>query len=75
MMMAEQPWRPIAEFDPSKPAIVHDKLNDKTIDWRPERYLDHYRANSTPFDPGVIEWDGLLLDGWKDHNASPAETG
>jgi hypothetical protein len=35
-MMAEQSWRPMAEFDPSEPAIVHDKLNDKTIDWRSE---------------------------------------
>jgi len=60
----------MAEFDNSKPAIVHDKLNDKTIEWRPERYLEHYRTNAAPFEPGVIEWDGLLLDGWKTSSKS-----
>jgi hypothetical protein len=25
-------WCPMAEFDPSKPALVHDKLNDQVID-------------------------------------------
>ena len=58
-------WCPMAEFDPSKPALVHDKLNDKVIDWKPERYQRHYEAFATPFDPGVVEWNGLLLDGWK----------
>jgi hypothetical protein len=56
-------WRPMAEFDPTKPALVHDRLNGKVIDWKPERYQRHYQAFATPFDPGVIEWDGLLLDG------------
>jgi hypothetical protein len=58
-------WLPMAESDPSKPALVHDKLNDQTIDWKPGRYQRHYEAFATPFDPGVVEWDGLLLDGWK----------
>jgi hypothetical protein len=47
-------WRSMAEFDPSKPALVHDKLNDQVIDWKPERYQRHYGAFATPFDPGVV---------------------
>ena len=34
--------RPMSEFDPSKPALVHDQLNDQTIDWKPELYQQHY---------------------------------
>ena len=26
---------PMSDFDSSKPALVHDKLNDQTIDWNP----------------------------------------
>jgi hypothetical protein len=58
-------WRPMSEFDPSKPALVHDKLNDQVIDWRPERHGADYKAGHRDFGDGVIEWDGLLLDGWK----------
>jgi hypothetical protein len=29
----------MAEFDPTKPALVHDKLNDQVIDdWEPKRH-------------------------------------
>src|SRR4029450_9408033 len=58
-------WRPMSEFDPSKPALVHDRLNDQTIDWEPERHGTDYKAGHRNFGDGVIEWDGLLLDRWK----------
>jgi hypothetical protein len=57
--------RPMSEFDPSKPALVHDKLNDQTIDWEPERHGTDYKAGHRGLGDGVVEWDGLLLDGWK----------
>jgi hypothetical protein len=57
-------WRPMADFDPSKPALVHDKLDDRVIDWQPERYQRHYQAFAMPLAPGVIHWDDRLLDGW-----------
>ncbi len=61
-------WRPIAEFDPSKPALAHDALNDQVIDWKPELYRQHYERHAYPvFNPGVTEWDGLLLGGWTEH--------
>lgn len=43
---------------------MHDKLNDQVIDWQPERHGKDYRAGHRDFDDGVVEWDGLLLDGW-----------
>ncbi len=58
------------QFDPTKPALVHDKLNNKTFSWEPDRHGVNYEKYAQPFDPGVIEWDGLLLDGWE-----PLETG
>jgi hypothetical protein len=42
---------------------VHDRLNDKTFDWRQE-WAGHYRQYAREHDAGVIGWDGLLLDGW-----------
>ena len=55
----------MSEFDPSKPALVHDRLNDQVIDWEPERHSTDYKASHHDFGDGVVEWDGLLLDGWK----------
>ena len=62
-------WRPMAEFDPSKPALVHDKLDDRVIDWQPERYQRHYQAFAMLLAPGVIHWDDRLLDGWMERQA------
>ena len=55
----------MTEFDPTKPARVHDQLNDKWFDWEPDRHGVDYEKDARPFDPGVIAWDGLLLDGWE----------
>ena len=55
----------MSEFDPSKPAMVHDQLNDNTLKWHPERMAENYREYAGDFGPGVISWDGLLLDGWQ----------
>ena len=56
--------RPIFEFDPAKRSTVHDALNDKRFQWEPEKYLEHYREHAAEYDDGMVEWDGLLLDGW-----------
>lgn len=55
--------RPMAEFDPDRPCRVHDKLNDKIIIWDP--LWAPTWADRRDREPGVIEWDGLLLDGWE----------
>jgi hypothetical protein len=54
---------PMSEFDPTKRALVHDKLSEKDLAWQPE-WAAHYREHSVLEGHGVIGWDGLLLDGW-----------
>lgn len=45
-------------------AGVHDRLNDSTIQWKPE-WASNFREYAAPFDrPGVVSWDGLILQGW-----------
>ena len=60
-------WRPMDQFDPSKSGQqVHDQLNDQVIDWEPERHgRDWARHGHRDFGDGIVEWDGLLLDGWR----------
>src|SRR5262245_28056804 len=58
-------FRPMSEFDPALPEMVHDQLNDETFEWQPEKWLEHYRQYACDFGYGLIEWDGLLLDGWR----------
>jgi hypothetical protein len=50
------------EFDFSKPAMVHDRISDRTFEWKVENAV-HYRQYATP-QGDFISWDGLLLDGW-----------
>ncbi len=54
--------RPMSEFDPTKQAMVHDKLSGKEFQWQPE-WAEHYREHRVLEGRGVIGWDGLLLDG------------
>ena len=55
----------MSEFDPSKAALVHDQLNDITLQWQPEKWEAHFRRYAEPWGPGVVNWDGMLLDGWR----------
>ena len=56
--------QPMSTFDPEKPCMVHDELNDSTFVWKPE-WAASYKKYADPYDrPGVVSWDGLLLDGW-----------
>src|SRR3954452_23778050 len=38
MMGAE--LKPMSEFDPAQPAMVHDVLNDTTFQWKPDKHLE-----------------------------------
>jgi hypothetical protein len=64
-MAKPEDLRPMSEFDPSRRALVYDELNDETFEWLPEKYRDHYERYASPVRPGVVEWDSLLLDGWR----------
>jgi len=49
---------PMKEFDPTKPAMVHDRLNDRTFEWKPATKQANYEKYAHAFGPDVIEWDG-----------------
>ena len=49
----------MSEFDPSKRAFVHDRLNDEAFEWVPERHMAHWEP-VWEAEPGVIGSDGLL---------------
>ena len=55
--------KPMDEFDPSQPAILHDALSDRIIPWTGEDQ-DHWRKYAKTHIDGVIAWNGLLIDGW-----------
>ena len=54
--------RPMATFNPDVPCMVHDELNDDTLEWKPE-WASHYRENAKG--SGVVSWDRLMLNGWR----------
>jgi|HubBroStandDraft_5_1064220.scaffolds.fasta_scaffold159326_1 hypothetical protein len=58
--------RPMAEFDPGKPARVYDYLNEDFFDRNPAD-ADHYRQWARPYrgHPELIDHDGLELLGWQ----------
>jgi hypothetical protein len=57
----------MSEFEPSASATVHDSLNERTFEWLPE-WQASYRWHAKEVGPGIISWDGLLLDGWWPHD-------
>jgi hypothetical protein len=58
--------QPMQSFDPAQPCKVHDRLKECLFDWKTE-WAANYRVRAQVFEseiPGVIAWDGLMLDGW-----------
>jgi hypothetical protein len=56
--------RPMSEFDPTREAFVHDKVNDRVLRWEPE-WAAHYQEHAITKHTGRVGWDGLILDGWQ----------
>ena len=56
-------WRPMSEFDPSEPSLVHDRRGDRMLPWSPA-FRRSYERTARELAPGVVDYDGLLLDGW-----------
>jgi len=52
------------QFDPSRPALVHDMLKDQVFEWLPTWEQD-YRRNAKAFRCGFISWNAKVLDGWQ----------
>jgi hypothetical protein len=56
-------WRPMSEFDPSEPVLLHDRRRNRTLPWSPA-FQHSYNQTARELSPGVMDYDGLLLDGW-----------
>ena len=56
--------RPMKDFDPSQPAVLHDVLNDCMVPWDWEKNADDFKQNALYQDDGLVAWDGQVFDGW-----------
>ena len=62
-MQTQDLLRPISEFDPLEPALLHDRLKDRIIPWTGEEsgFVPPLRAIPAGRNGS---WDGFMLDGW-----------
>jgi|ERR1700739_980285 hypothetical protein len=61
----EDTMNPMSTFNPAQPCRVHDEVNNKFLEWKPE-WAAHYREHADKRSDGIIAWDGYLLDGWSE---------
>jgi hypothetical protein len=62
-MLAQDLLRPMSEFDPLEPALLHDRLKDQIIPWTGEEG-EVFRRFARFQPDGTVSWDGFMLDGW-----------
>jgi hypothetical protein len=55
--------KPMISFNPSEPAILHDRSTDKIETWTGEDAAD-FRENAIIDADGSVEWRGFVFDGW-----------
>jgi len=36
-----------------------------SFEWVPEKHRENYKRYAEPWGNGMINWNGLLLDGWR----------
>jgi len=64
--------RPMADFDPSEPAILHDSRTDCIVTWTGEDVAT-YREEAIARPDGTVEWSGYIFDGcatcWADRTS------
>jgi hypothetical protein len=63
MVSPPEGLRPMKDFDPSQPAILHDVLNDSIVTWDWERAED-FRQTAIFDEGGRVAFDGMVFDGW-----------
>ena len=56
--------RPMREFDPERPSLVHDVLYDRTFTGR-TCWADSWHRIAVVASDGLAYWDSLILDGWE----------
>jgi hypothetical protein len=55
--------RPMEDFDPVQPAILHDRLTNTIVTWTGEDAAG-FRRRAQVREPGLIEFDQWVFDGW-----------
>jgi len=55
--------RPMAEFNPAEPAILHEALTDEIVPWDWEQAQD-FRETALFGKDGSVRWRGQVFDGW-----------
>ena len=65
--------RSMREFDPDRPAKVHDRLNDRTIAWH-TGWADKWRAHAVLESNGWAYFDARIFDGWEPARRSKLST-
>jgi hypothetical protein len=51
------------DFDPSEPAILHDRISDSIVTWSGEE-ASAFRRSCVAQPDGAVAWNGWLFDGW-----------
>jgi hypothetical protein len=51
------------DFDPSEPAILHDRASDAIVTWSGEEAID-FRRSCIAREDGSVAWKGYVFDGW-----------
>lgn len=58
-----QGLRPTRDFQPSEPAILHDRASSRIVTWTGEHAAD-FRKSSIARSDGSVAWKHYLFDGW-----------
>ncbi|MCK1639154.1 hypothetical protein IVA95_16470 [Bradyrhizobium sp. 157] len=62
--MTEHPtMHPMTGFNPSEPAVLHDRASDQIITWTGDE-ADDFRRSSRARDDGTVVWRQYVFDGW-----------
>ncbi|MEH2517154.1 hypothetical protein V1279_002727 [Bradyrhizobium sp. AZCC 1610] len=62
-MTANATLHPMTGFNPSEPAILHDRTSDQIVTWTGEQ-ADDFRRSSRARDDGSVAWREYVFDGW-----------
>jgi hypothetical protein len=62
-MTTHSSLRPMKDFDPAEPAILHDRISNAIITWTAD-HADDYRRASRSRGDGTVAWKEFVFDGW-----------
>ena len=54
--------RPMKDFDPSEPAILHDRISYTIVAWSGEEAAA-FRRSYVAQEDGSLAWEGFMFDG------------